>query len=67
MANRQLNQIIYNDPTYDRKQIDDNPVWQLAFTLSEIENDDAPLGWARYISTAECLLDNYDIKRKEGK
>lgn len=50
-----------NDPTYNRKEIDANPVWQLAFSLSEIMNDDAPIGWSKYISTAECLLDNYKI------
>ena len=53
-----------NDPTYDREAIEANPVWQLAFSLSEISNDGAPLGWSRYIYVAECLLANYEIKRK---
>ena len=53
-----------SDPTYDRKQIDANPVWQLAFLLSEIQNDNAPLGWGKFIWPAECLLANCDIKRK---
>lgn len=53
-----------NDPTYVKAEIDANPVWELAFALSEIENDNAPIGWGRYISTASCLLANYDIKRK---
>lgn len=54
------------DPTYVRAEIDANPAWQLAFSLSEIQNDNAPLGWGRYILVAECLLAIYEIKRKEG-
>jgi len=52
------------DPTYAKDEIEANPVWQLAFSLSEIENDNAPLGWGDYIFAAECLLAAYDIKRK---
>lgn len=54
-----------NDPTYNREEIDANPEWQLAFSLSEIQNDNAPIGWSQYIGTARCLLDYYEIKRKE--
>lgn len=53
-----------SDPTYDREQIDANPEWELAFVLSEIMNDGAPMGWGRYISVAKCLLASYEIKRK---
>lgn len=53
-----------NDPTYVKKDIEANPVWQVAFDLSEILNDRAPLGWSRYITTARCLLALYDMKRK---
>jgi hypothetical protein len=52
------------DPTYVRSEIDANPVWELAFVLSEIQNDGAPIGWGKYIGVARCLLDSYDIKRK---
>lgn len=52
------------DPTYEKAKIDANPEWELAFTLSEIMNDNAPLGWSRYIGTATCLLAAYDIMRK---
>ena len=52
------------DPTYDRAEIENNPVWELAFTISEIHNDNAPLGWGRYKYLAECLLHHYDIKRR---
>jgi hypothetical protein len=53
-----------NDPTYNKELIDANPVWQLAFSLSEIRNDFAPIGWSKFIFTAECLLSVYDIKKK---
>jgi hypothetical protein len=52
------------DPTYDTKAINANPLWELAFSLSEIQNDLAPIGWSRYISIAQCLLSIYDIKLK---
>jgi hypothetical protein len=53
------------DPTFVREEIEANPVWQLAFSLSEIQNDNAPIGWSRYIYIAECLLANYEVKKKE--
>lgn len=53
-----------NDPTYNKEEINNNPVWELAFTLSEIRNDNAPIGWGLYIFTAECLFSHYDIKKK---
>lgn len=53
------------DPTYVMEEICTDPVWQLAFSLSEIQNDNAPIGWSKYIYVAECLLANYDITRKE--
>lgn len=52
------------DPTYDQTAIKANPTWDLAFVLSEIENDGAPIGWSKYILTAECLLGAFEIKRK---
>lgn len=54
-----------NDPTYNRDEIKKNPEWDLAFVLSEIQNDDAPLGWSRYLGMAQCLLAYYDIKPKQ--
>jgi hypothetical protein len=53
------------DPTYVRSEIDANPEWELAFTISEIENDNAPIGWGRYITKARNLLAIYNIKRKK--
>lgn len=52
------------DPTYEKGRIKANPVWELAFTISEIQNDNAPIGWGKYIILAEGLLRSYDIKRK---
>lgn len=55
-----------NDPTYNKEEIKKNKVWHIAWVLSEIRNDSAPLGWGSYISTAECLLGTFDIKVKKG-
>jgi hypothetical protein len=52
------------DPTYVKDEIDANPEWELAFTLSELLNDEAPIGWSKYIGMARCLLAAYEIKRK---
>jgi hypothetical protein len=56
-----------NDPTYQKDEIDANPVWRLAFLLSELQNDNAPIGWSNRIWIAECLLRKLDITWKEGK
>lgn len=45
-----------SDPTYSKSQIESNPTWYLAWTLSEIMNDGAPIGWSKYIWVAECLI-----------
>ena len=52
-----LHQEMMNDPTYILSEIDGNPEWALAFVLSEILNDDAPIGWSLYCGAARCLLD----------
>lgn len=44
------------DPTYDRGDIDDNPEWHLAFVLSEHFNDNAPIGWSRYVPMAAFMI-----------
>lgn len=53
------------DPTYDKKAIKKNKVWYVAFVLSEIMNDEAPIGWSKYISTAEHLFASFDMKPKK--
>ena len=45
-----------SDPTYDRGIIDANPIWKLAFVLSELGNDSAPLGWGGYVPVARSIL-----------
>jgi len=52
------------DPTYVKAQIDADPVWQLAFRLSEVDNDNAPIGWFRYTPLARWLLETFDLKEK---
>ena len=49
------------DPTYVKSEINAQPKWALAFRLSEVHNDDAPIGWSRYISLASWLLENFDM------
>lgn len=52
------------DPTYIKSEIDSNPIWKLAFMLSEFNNDNAPLGWSKYINLARYLIDNFDMVKK---
>lgn len=54
-----------DDPTYDKKLIDQNPVWKLAFWMSEIDNDNAPIGWAKYTILAGAFLDKFVLTEKE--
>ena len=53
-----------DDPTYVMAQIDANPVWRLAWRLSEADNDNAPIGWSRYIALASWLLRTFNMKEK---
>jgi hypothetical protein len=46
-----------SDPTYNRLAIDANPIWKIAFMMSEMLNDNAPLGWGRYIDTAKKAIE----------
>jgi len=52
------------DPTYERAEIEANPVWFIAWIISEHLNDNAPLGWSRYIGAANSILDHFDVKTK---
>ncbi len=56
-----------HDPTYVPEAIQANPIWRLAFRLSEFDNDGAPIGWSRYIPMAEWLLVNFDMTERDGK
>jgi hypothetical protein len=53
------------DPTYVKELIEDNEIWRLAFLMSEIDNDNAPVGWGKYIHLARYLLDKYELKLKQ--
>lgn len=53
-----------SDPTYVKEEIDANPEWKLAFRLSEVDNDNAPIGWWRYILLARWLRENYILTEK---
>jgi hypothetical protein len=55
------------DPTYVQAEIDRNPVWALAFRLSEVDNDRAPLGWFQYLGLASWLLSTFDLKEKSSE
>lgn len=35
----------------------ENPVWRVAHILSEWYNDSAPLGWERYVTPAEQIIE----------
>lgn len=56
-----------NDPTYLKSEIDKNPVWALAHLMSELDNDNAPIGWSRYIPLAQSLLGMFKMIPKEKK
>ena len=49
---------------FERDVIDANPVLELAWSIAQILDDDAPLRWWRHVSLAEMLLDNYNITKR---
>ncbi len=55
------------DFTYDMEVIKTKPEWQLAWVMSEVMNNRAPIGWSKYIPHAQNILSTFDIKLKEGK
>ena len=52
------------DPTYVTEEIEANPTWKLAWAISELENDNAPIGWSDYIRLAEYLLHRFFIEER---
>ncbi len=52
------------DPTYDKEQIKTKPEWYIAWILSEMRNDTAPIGWGKYRPDARAILNEYDVTRK---
>lgn len=55
------------DPTYDKSKINANPVWKIAFVLSECKNDSAPIGWGNWIWVAEAVIKAQNDKAKKRK
>jgi len=53
-----------SDPTYVEKEIETRPEWELAFFMSEIDNDNAPIGWSKYVPIAEGILNKYYLKER---
>lgn len=49
---------------FEKEKIESNPMLQLAWDLSQIIDDLAPIGWWRHKMTARCLLSGYEMKRK---
>jgi hypothetical protein len=50
-------------PSYPTKEErKKHPTWDVAFVLSEIMNDNAPIGWKDYLYAAEALVRHYDIE-----
>lgn len=58
--------LMRRDPTYVRAEIEANPDWALAFLMSEIDNDGAPIGWGKYISLATSLREKFTLASKGG-
>lgn len=58
------NKNLLPDPTYEKSKIEANPTWALAFKLSEVDNDGAPIGWWQYRNLAEWLLASYELTPK---
>ena len=48
-----------SDQTYVKAEIDANPTTALAWRLSEIDNDNAPIGWSKYVPMAVWLRQNF--------
>jgi hypothetical protein len=53
------------DPTYVEAEIAANPIWALAWKMSEQFNDEAPINWSRYIPEARWFLATFELKEKE--
>lgn len=45
-----------SDPTYNRDIIRSNGVWEIAYIISQMLDDNAPIGWSKYIPLAEEVV-----------
>lgn len=55
------------DPTYEKDKIESNGVWHIAFIMSEMLNDNAPIGWSKYIQAAEKAMKNAMEVKQGGR
>lgn len=46
------------DPTYEKNRIEGDGTWHIAYILSELVNDNAPIGWGKFIPIAENAVAN---------
>jgi len=53
------------DPTYIIEEIEQNPIYLMAWIMSEWFNDNAPIGWSNYIPTAESINNKLNVSIKE--
>jgi len=49
---------------YEQDKINSNPKLELAWSISQILDDNAPINWWKHKSLATCLLANYKIEKK---
>ena len=45
------------DPTYRLDEIEAKDEWLLAWIISEHLNDNAPIGWSRFVPVARSLVE----------
>jgi hypothetical protein len=64
VKNFNIEEAVVEDPTYNKEKIDQDPVWKLAFWMSEIDNDNAPIGWSRYTILSRAILNKFNLEEK---
>jgi hypothetical protein len=52
-----MNDFEHPTPTHDKKLIEANGAWHIAWILCQTIDDDAPMGWGKYIPAAQKLID----------
>lgn len=65
MAEMTTTGVVTPDPTYIKSEIDADPIWALAWRLSELDNDNAPIGWYRYTNMSKWLLNTFHMEKRE--
>jgi hypothetical protein len=52
-------------PVYAAAEKGKNPVEDLAWLMSELHNDNAPIGWRGYIPLAAALMERFEMKERK--